>query len=37
MRTLFKHVLHNLEENLETLNKKQWGKVGKLKNDRVEF
>lgn len=22
MRTLFKHVPHNLEENLETLNKK---------------
>lgn len=26
MRTLFKHVLHNLEENLETLNKKPVGK-----------
>lgn len=26
MRTLFKNVLHNLEENLETLNKKPVGK-----------
>lgn len=26
MRTLFKHVLHNLEENLEMLNKEPVGK-----------
>lgn len=26
MGNLFKHVLHNLEENLETLNKKPVGK-----------
>lgn len=26
MRTFFKHVLHNLEENLEMLNKEPVGK-----------